>query len=96
MKEGLGAGIRGLTIQTYADASGQIPCVACSSPSDVMDSRELPLQARFKFEAMRREVRSAADMEALKKAALAAIDFMEAQQITVEQMLRQRWFTPEP
>lgn len=61
-----------------------------------MDSRELPLQARFKFEAMRREVRSASDIEAIKKAALAASDFMEAQQITVEQMLRQRWFTPEP
>lgn len=58
--------------------------------SDVL----LSLQAQFTYESLRRSVRSADDMEKLRAAALQIVEFMESQQRTVNQMLRQGWLKP--
>lgn len=52
---------------------------------------QLPLQKRFEYEALRRTVQQAQDIEALRKETLKVIDNMEAQQSLVMQMLRRRW-----
>jgi len=52
---------------------------------------ELPLQKKLQYEMMRREIQQAKSIEMLRTAALNAVDFMEAQQRTVNEMVRQSW-----
>lgn len=52
---------------------------------------ELSLQKQFEYEALRRAVRLAGDMETLRARALEVVDAMEAQQAQVMRMLRQGW-----
>lgn len=61
------------------------------------DPKEMPLslQSAFTFESMRRSIKGAEDLEALRKVALSVVDHMETQQRTVNQMLRQQWLSPQ-
>lgn len=56
----------------------------------------LSLQSEFAYVAMRLAVQSAEDLEGLRRVALGMVDYMEAQQRTVNQMLRQRWLQGPP
>ena len=55
------------------------------------DDEMLPMHRVFTFDQMRRSVKNAKDIEALKRVALSLIDYLEAQQKTVNKMLRQQW-----
>lgn len=51
----------------------------------------LPLQKRFEYEALRRAVKQAGDMQTLRERCLEVIDVMERQQVMTMEMLRKGW-----
>ena len=59
---------------------------------DGSDEVKLSLQAQFTSESLRRAVKTADDLESLRAFALQAVDLMERQQKTTQQLLRNKWF----
>lgn len=51
----------------------------------------LSLQKQLEYEVLRRDIKGARDIETLRQVALNAVDFMEAQQRTVNGMLLKGW-----